>query len=257
MYYISWMHKFGFFLSCTLSLLFFTSLPAQTTDPPVDIYIVAGQTTSADITDRSMTIAAHPRLVIHGEAGQHEHENSAPLCAFGSALTNADPDTRVLLVPVADRGTSLQKWVEADDRAPTAAYDQALTRVRDALRGGGHLRGVLWQPCTTEIARGTSARKYADGIARLVRQFRHDLDRPELPFLVGQLPWLGGSPKRARQLNRAVRQLTRELDQFYTVSLQRPRAGEGGALLDSPSARRLGRAYARRVQQLEDELPAR
>lgn len=102
--------------------------------------------------------------------------------AYGFAKEMAGQTNRpVGLVVNARGGSSIDSWLKGSE---DGYYEEALSRVRIALKRGGVLKAVLWHQGEADCADPES---YKLKLISLVKNIRADLDIPNLPVVVGQI----------------------------------------------------------------------
>ena len=73
----------------------------------------------------------------------------------------------------------------------------------------GTIKGVLWHQGESDSSPARSA-LYKERLVELIERFRHDLDSPDVPFVIGQLGRFKGKPwtEGRRQVDRAHREIS-------------------------------------------------
>lgn len=110
-----------------------------------------------------------------------------PGYTFAKLLAAKQPGITVGVVPCAFGGTTLEEWDPAAKKAfypPDNLYNNAIRRAKIAMKSGT-LAGILWHQ--GEGNANKDAGTYAAGLAKLVAQFRKDLDAPDVPFVAGEI----------------------------------------------------------------------
>lgn len=102
--------------------------------------------------------------------------------AYGFAKEMARQTKRpVGLVVNARGGSSVNSWLKGSkDRY----YEEALSRVRIAMKQGGVLKAILWHQGEADCS---NPEAYKQKLISLVKDLREDLDMPDLPVVVGQI----------------------------------------------------------------------
>jgi hypothetical protein len=133
-----------------------------------------------------------------------------PAVAFARRLVEQQPRRRVILVPCAKGGTSIDVWARADAR--TTLYGSCLARVRETA-ARGRLAGLLWYQGESDARDATSAGSWSAKFTRVVEDFRSDLRDPDLRVLVVGLadPPLTGVNASRFPAWRAVQDAQRDL----------------------------------------------
>jgi hypothetical protein len=166
--------------------------------------------------------------------------------AFGVAVADATPEAVVGLIPTAVGGSPVSAWEPGVLYPETGAYpwDDALRRVK-AAAASGEIEAILWHQGESD-ANPENAPLYEQRLRALIARFRSELNRPALPFLIGQLGKFPGRPwtEWVEQVDAAHRRLAADVRQVFYVSSE-GLADKGDLLhFDTDAARELGRRYA-------------
>ena len=102
--------------------------------------------------------------------------------AYGFAKEMARQTKRpVGLVVNASGGPSINSWLKW---SKDVYYEEALSRVRIAMKQGGVLKAILWHQGEADCS---NPEAYKQKLISLVKDLREDLDMPDLPVVVGQI----------------------------------------------------------------------
>ena len=102
--------------------------------------------------------------------------------AYGFAKEMARQTKRpVGLVVNARGGPSINSWLKG---SKGGYYEEALSRVRIAMKQGGVLKAILWHQGEADCS---NPEAYKQKLISLVKDLREDLDMPDLPVVVGQI----------------------------------------------------------------------
>ena len=100
--------------------------------------------------------------------------------AFAKAYADIHPNVEVGIIPCADGGTTISQWQPGQN-----LFENAVHCARMAMRTSS-LKGILWHQgegdCTESLAP-----LYTERFFGMADALRKDLDRPDLPILVGGL----------------------------------------------------------------------
>ncbi|MDF1656365.1 MAG: sialate O-acetylesterase [Verrucomicrobiales bacterium] len=111
----------------------------------------------------------------------HDNAGVGPGLAFAQEIAQANPDSRIGLIPAARGGSAISLWSETGK-----LYLEAIRKTKLALaqgpEGKTHLRAVLWLQGEAD-SRVAKLPTYAASLNDLVDRLRADLDDPELPFI--------------------------------------------------------------------------
>ena len=78
-------------------------------------------------------------------------------------------------------GSSINSWLKG---SKDGYYEEALSRVRIAMKQGGVLKAILWHQGEADCS---NPEAYKQKLISLVKDLREDLDMPDLPVVVGQI----------------------------------------------------------------------
>ncbi|KAB7730011.1 sialate O-acetylesterase [Rudanella paleaurantiibacter] len=234
--------------------------------PPgrVHLYLLAGQSNMAgrgtvEAADRQ----THPRIWVLDKtntwvpAADPLHFDKpavvgvGPGMAFARVMAEADPNAIIALIPVAVGGSPIDSWQPGGFHEQTQShpYDDALTRARIALQSGT-LRGILWHQGESD-AKAELAPAYADKLSQLIRRFRSDLNALHVPVVVGTLgDFHTDKNPYAVQINNALQQVARRESRVACVKATGLTHKGDQTHFDTPSARELGKRYAKAMQPL-------
>ena len=102
--------------------------------------------------------------------------------AYGFAKEMARQTKRpVGLVVNARGGSSINYWLKG---SKDGYYEEALSRVRIAMKQGGVLKAILWHQGEADCS---NPEAYKQKLISLVKDLREDLGMPNLPVVVGQI----------------------------------------------------------------------
>ena len=85
------------------------------------------------------------------------------------------------LVVNARGGSSINSWLKG---RKDGYYEEALSRIRIAMKQGGVLKAILWHQGEADCS---NPEAYKQKLISLVKDLREDLDMPDLPVVVGQI----------------------------------------------------------------------
>ncbi len=192
----------------------------------------------------------HARDPLHVKIGRTE-PGVGPGLAFALAMLATDPESAIGLVPCAVGGSPLKRWVKGGD-----LYQQALARARTAA-AAGTLKGVLWHQGETDSDKQDSAETYGARLVQMFADLRHDLERPDLPIVVGQLGEFLSKEKHpyVDTVRASIARIPASVPR--TAFVDSAGLGHKGDSLhfDTAGARELGKRYAAAMQALQAPLP--
>ena len=165
--------------------------------------------------------------------------------SFAEVMRAHDSGAVIGLIPCAVGGTRIDQWAKGGK-----LYMNAIDRARRGA-SDGVVRGILWHQGESDSTEEL-APMYYERLELLIADFRHDLETPTLPVVLGELgrfrqekyPFTGGINKHLQQVS----------DQTPHVALASS-AGlvdQGDAThLDADSLRAFGRRFAEQMLSLE------
>lgn len=102
--------------------------------------------------------------------------------AYGFAKEMTRKTKRPLgLVVNARGGSSINSWLKG---SKDGYYEEALSRIRIAMKQGGVLKAILWHQGEADCS---NPEAYKQKLISLVKDLREDLNMPDLPVVVGQI----------------------------------------------------------------------
>lgn len=176
-----------------------------------------------------------------------------PGLSFGKLMAEAENKITIGLVPCAAGGSSIDAWKVGGyhDQTKSYPYEEAVKRANIAMQKG-QLKGIIWHQGESDSKPG-QAELYAQKLKKLIGNIRKDLNSPDLPFVVASLPdfYVAKSPMAA-QINQALQALPEQVQHTAYVSTADLTHKGDTTHFDAPSARELGKRYARSMQALQN-----
>ena len=178
--------------------------------------------------------------------------------SFGLAYAAAHPNVTVGLIPCAVGGSPIDSWQPGAYYQPTDShpYDDALARARVAL-SAGTLKGILWHQGESDSKAGLSE-SYEEKLVALIKRFRHELQAPDVPFLMGQMGQFSERPwdQHKLRVDQTQRQLARLVSNVAFASSSGLKHKGDEVHFDAAGARELGGRYFQAWQELQKKQPA-
>jgi hypothetical protein len=222
------------------------------------VFLLAGQSNMAgrgEVTEADRI--ADPRILMLAQDGSwqpavdpvHYDKSRAGMGlarSFAQVLTERDNDIIIGLVPAACGGSPISSWTPGGyhEQTDSHPYDDAIERTRRALQDG-RLAGILWHQGETD-SRPQRAAVYKENLSELIERFRHDLDAPDVPFIIGQLGQFEGKPwtEARHQVDRAQKEVAAETAHSAFVSSDGLTAKADNTHFNRESLQEFGRRYA-------------
>lgn len=168
-----------------------------------------------------------------------------PGFAFANEIWKADTSVTVYLVPCAVGGTKIDLWTPGafDSTTQTHPYDDAINRIRKAMTFG-EIRGIVWHQgesdCNPLMSSG-----YEEKLRALIKRFRTDLQKPALPFILGEIAHFRVEENKDKIIvNRAIKEVAKTIPNCNFVQTNGLHHRGDTLHFDSPSAREIGKRYA-------------
>ncbi|SEM64665.1 protein of unknown function [Mucilaginibacter gossypiicola] len=187
-------------------------------------------------------IAHHP---LHSE--KPAVDGVGPGLSFGMTLAKRSSKITIGLVPCAIGGSPIEHWVPGAFDPPTKTYpwDDAVKKIIYAMKTGV-IKGVVWHQGESD-SRPELAANYLKNLEALIERVRQVTGNANLPFVAGEL---GRFYKENATINAELKKLP-ALVPFTGVVSSAGLVHKGDTLhFDSKSAEKLGKRYARKMQQV-------
>ena len=192
-------------------------------------------------------LARHP-LHLTGDPRDFSRADNAgvgPGVAFARAVSEARPESRILLLPCAVGGTGIAKW-----RKGQRLYEETIRRAKLALRlapsGRARIAGVLWLQGEADSGSPERVADYAGRLDGMVSDLRKDLGLPGLPFIactIGEMKERDLAGRKA--INKILLDLPRRVSGTACIDSRAFAKSIGdGVHFDTATQNRHGRLYA-------------
>lgn len=171
-----------------------------------------------------------------------------PEVSFGAAMADAFPGRKILLLKVAEGGTSLA--ADWDPQQPEKLYARFLRYVESAQAkirdegGTGQLRGMVWMQGESDSS--LPAGKYRELLTAFIAKVRADLAAPALPFVIGQVYDNG----KRDQVIAGQKAVAKEVPATGFVPADDLKTFDSGTHYDAASQIKLGAACAKEMLRL-------
>jgi hypothetical protein len=241
-------------------------LVSEAVSPPADrnsfhIYLLMGQSNMQGRDTRSLdSQVENSRVLALNEEGQwvvakdpmfpprgRTQPGQGPGIPFAIEMLKGSTNVAIGLVPCAVGGTSLGHWVKGGD-----LYERALKLAKEAEQSGV-IEGVLWHQGESDTTSQRNAETYEARLSQMLKDLRKDLDKPNLPIVVGQIGEFLPVEKYpfAETVRAAIRKIPTDVPNVgYADSAGLSDRGDK-LHFSAESQKRLGTRFARAMQALQ------
>jgi Carbohydrate esterase, sialic acid-specific acetylesterase len=188
------------------------SIVAQEHQGKLQLFILAGQSNMSGMGDMPLSgMDVNPRVYVFGNdyhwklarepiddsknqvdtVSEDKSAGFSPALSFATTLLKQSPDMLIGLIPCAKGGSLIDEWQR--NLSDKALYGSCLKRVR-AASVMGNVVGLLYFQGEIDAIdpkehprRIFSSHQWADKFSALVRDWRRDLNSPELPIVFAQI----------------------------------------------------------------------
>lgn len=153
------------------------------------------------------------------------------------------------LVVNARGGSSINSWLKG---SKDGYYEEALSRIRIALKKGGVLKAILWHQGEADCS---NPEAYRQKLTSLMNDLRADLGMPELPVVVGQISQWNWTKRKegTAPFNKMIKKVSSFLPHSDWVSSKGLGwyKDETDPHFNTEAQLLLGKRYAKKVMKLE------
>lgn len=168
-----------------------------------------------------------------------------PGISFAKEMIADNKKIKIGLIPCAWGGSPIKVWQQGETYLKVNhPYDEAIVRAKIAKQKGV-LKGILWHQGESDND-SIKAKFYKDKLVSLVNRLRNDLQQAELPFVAGEIGYFN----RNNFINKEIVQLPKLLSNTAVVSAKELTDKGDHLHFDTPSARELGKRYAKEMKKL-------
>lgn len=107
-------------------------------------------------------------------------QKMSPACAFGKTL-HKKTGKKILLIVNARGGSTIEEWEKGNKG--THFYEEALRRAKASSKYGD-LKAIIWHQGESNASH---PQDYLPKLSAFVTHLRHDLNKPDLPFVAGEI----------------------------------------------------------------------
>jgi hypothetical protein len=169
-----------------------------------------------------------------------------PALSFAKEMLGNDKKIKIGLVPCAVGGSPIRVWEPGAFYAPNFhPYDDAMKRVESATKQGV-LKGILWHQGESDND-SVHAQLYLEKLTGIINRIRSELHQPNLPFLAGEIGYF----IKDDFINNVINQLPQLVPNTAVVSAKGLTDKGDHLHFDTPSARELGKRYAKAMKKLQ------
>ena len=171
--------------------------------------------------------------------------------SFAKAMSEADPEIVIGLIPCAVGGTPLSRWQKEGD-----LYRQAVVRTKAALQDGT-LKGVLWHQGENDAGAEETAKNYASRLSAMIGDLRKELGAGDVPFVMGELGEFlqreskAGRPNYWPVVNEQLHTIPKTVAKTAVVSSTGLKHKGDVVHFDSAGLREFGQRYAAAMKELQ------
>ncbi len=171
-----------------------------------------------------------------------------PGLAFGLEMAAANPGIKIGLIPCAVGGTSINTWKAGgyDQATQTHPYDDAVVRIREAMKSGV-FKGIIWHQGESDSSPQASANYFAK-LADLIESLRNIIKDQKLPFVAGEL---GTFKAPYNNINSVLKQVPKQIKHTAVASSKGLEHKGDVTHFNSPSAEKLGKRFAKQMRKLQ------
>lgn len=231
-------------------------------DPDFHLYLLVGQSNMAG-RGKIDTISkqVNPQIMMLNKKGEwvvatdplHFDRPAAvgvgPGLNFAVQMLGKNKKIKIGLIPCAVGGSPIGAWQAGGEYLKDHPYDDAIRRAKIAMEYGV-IKGIVWHQGESD-SNEEKAKRYMDNLKKLVADFRHDLNIPNLPFVAGEL---GYYRENYKLINSVLKNLPKEVP-YTALATSEGLVHKGdGTHLDTPSARALGKRMAEAMRKLQKDM---
>jgi hypothetical protein len=175
-----------------------------------------------------------------------------PGFAFAKEILAAGKNITVCLVPSAVGGSRIDVWKPGayDESTKTHPYDDAIRRIKAAMLSG-ELKGIIWHQGESDTNPERTA-TYETKLRELIQRFRTELNKPDLPFIVGEIGDFKPEEKKGvPEINAIIKNVAATTPNSGLAECKGLTHKGDFTHFDAASARELGRRYAAAMLKLK------
>lgn len=248
-----------FLIICLLFCFFLSKAQKETIDSNFHLYLLIGQSNMAGrgMVDAESKIVNPQILMLDSfnhwvPATDPVHFDKpksvgvGPAISFAKEMLGNNNNIRIGLIPCAWGGSPIKAWEQGAVFFKTIhPYDDAIKRTKLAMQKGV-LKGILWHQGESDND-SVHASRYQEKLKMLVSRLRTDLVQPDLPFVAGEIGYFN----KTDFVNSIINHLPHLLLHTAVVSAKELTGQRDSLHFDTPSARELGKRYAKQMKVLQ------
>ncbi|MFK5924888.1 MAG: sialate O-acetylesterase [Verrucomicrobiota bacterium] len=189
--------------------------------------------------DQGQWEAAQPPLNRYSKLRKTIPSRLNPALGFVKAYRKKFPDVQIGVICSAQGGSSIEEWEKGREKNPKL-YAEAIRATQLAMSAGGELKGICWHQGESNAKR---VPLYPAQLKLLVKNFRTDLGKADLPFVFAQI---GQWKPEYGEFNKMIVKQDQAIEQTACVKTDDLKNFDN-AHFDSASQRILGRRYAEKM----------
>lgn len=176
-----------------------------------------------------------------------------PSSSFAQTWSMDNPGEKLGIIPSAEGGSSIDEWHPSGVLAR-----HAISEAKFALESS-ELIAILWHQGENDSLE-KRYESYQDKLEEVFAHFRTELDMPELPIIIGELPdflgknGFGQSATEFKEINRILHLVAEKDPNTFLVSAEKLVANPDGIHINAISQRKFGLRYYRAFRQKQNVL---
>lgn len=228
------------------------------------VYILAGQSNMAGrgkvepldtIPDsRIFTINKEGKLILAKEPLHFYEPTMTGLdcgLSFGKELLKYIPDSiSILVIPTAVGGSSIGQWINDS----TFRNVTLLTNFKEKIEIGkkyGTIKGILWHQGENDATAKETIEIYDKQLQKLFSLFRNEINKSELPILIGELGSFSKTDDNWQAINSKIEKHIKTDTNSYLIKTNDLKDKGDKVHFNSEGQREIGKRFAKKYIEIE------
>ncbi len=228
------------------------------------VYILAGQSNMAGrgkvepldtIPDsRIFTINKEGKLILAKEPLHFYEPTMTGLdcgLSFGKELLKHVPDSiSILVIPTAVGGSSIGQWINDS----TFRNVTLLTNFKEKIEIGkkyGTIKGILWHQGENDATAQETIEIYDKQLQKLFSLFRNEINKSELPILIGELGSFSKTDDNWQAINSKIEKYIKTDTNSYLIKTNDLKDKGDKIHFNSEGQREIGKRFAKKYIEIE------